>query len=102
MSMFFHPAAQMMWVSNQSCHFLLADLLMPRIYERWHPIFLCLHGSLLNWNSPCFHERIPPFLAEQMSLFSNLAYVKDHVAMKEILNPFQVVNLMKADLYQNL
>lgn len=34
--------------------------------------------------------------------FSNLAYVKDHTAIKKILNEFQMVNLMKADLYQNL
>jgi len=37
-----------------------------------------------------------------MSLFSNLAYVKDHVPVKTILNQFQMVNIMKADLYQNL
>lgn len=37
-----------------------------------------------------------------MSLFSDLAYVKDHVAMKKILNGFQMVKITKADLYQNL
>lgn len=42
------------------------------------------------------------FLAEKMSLFSNLAYVKDHMTMNKILNQFQMVNIMKADLYQNL
>lgn len=37
-----------------------------------------------------------------MSLFSSLSYVKVHVAMKKTLDQFQMVNIMKADLYQNL
>lgn len=51
---------------------------------------------------PVFTKGFLPFLAEKMGLFSDLSCVKDHMAAKEILNGFQMVKIMKADLYQNL